>query len=98
MSDAYELKIIGDTMVATPPMVSARLFSSSAFTRLSEAQPQNTRPMVLVMPMIERMKAHFSGEHPVCPRMGLLVSVAWLFLKHATILSYLPSSFARSLM
>lgn len=53
-------------MVAIPPTVNAILFNNNAFTRLSDAQPQSTRPIVLVMPIIDKIKAHFSGEQPVC--------------------------------
>lgn len=52
-------------MVAMPPTVRAMLFNTKAFTRLSEAHPQKTRPIVLVTPIIDKMKAHLSGVQPV---------------------------------
>ncbi len=52
-------------MVAVPPIVSATLLISKALTRgLSEIHPQNTRPIVLVIPITDNRNALFSGVQP----------------------------------
>lgn len=64
MRSEYVLKKSGETIVAKPPQVKAMLFIKSALTRLSDAHPQHTRPMVLVMPITDNMNAHLSGAMP----------------------------------